>query len=260
MKKISCLAVGLFLCLFSAHSQNDDFAVAVKGDTIRGRMSIIDSPQYGHSLIVKANKKKQSYPSYRITELTKDGEVYHVNKIEGRYQFVKLVHQGFLSLYKYSPSDQNSSQLFQESILIRKDGKMQPVPNLGFRKVISSFLSDCETLSEKIISGDYSKRDLIKIIDEFNMCIPQVYSPKPGDIVEEIVYTPNTSKIDELIKKVKLDSSLSGNNELQEMLSDLKSRFQSGKEIPGYLSKIVKTNLEGKKELLKLLDEFLADE
>lgn len=260
MKKISCLTVGVFMCLYSAYSQNDDFAVAIKGDTIRGKMSIIDSPQYGHSLVVKANKKRQSYPSYRIATLSKDDVIYHVNKVEGRYQFVELVHEGFLSLYKYSPNDQNSSQLFQGSILIRKDGKMQPVPNLGFRKVMSTFLSDCETLSESITNGDYSKKDLIKIIDEFNMCIPQVYSPKSGDIVEEIVYTPNTSKIDELIKIVKSDNTLSGNNELKEMLSDFKSRFQSRKEIPSYLSKIIKSNLEGKTDLLKLFDEVLADE
>lgn len=260
MKKISCLAAGLFICLSSAYSQNDDFAIAIKGDTIRGKISIIDSPQYGHSLIVKANKKKQTYPAYKIAQLTKKGEIYHVNKIEGRYQFVKLVHQGYLSLYRYSPSDQNSSQLFQGSILIRKDGEMMPVPNLGFKKVVSTFLSDCETLSEKIMNGDYPKKDLIKIIDEFNMCIPQIYSPKPGDIVEEIVYTPNTAKIDELIEKVESDSSLSGNDELQDMLSDLKSRLKSGKEIPGYLSKIVKSNLEGKNDLLILLDEILAEE
>lgn len=260
MKKICCLVVGLFMCLLSAYSQNDDFAVMIKGDTIRGKMSIIDSPLNGHSLVVKANKKRQSYPSYRVAELTKRGEMYHVNKIEGKYQFIKLIHQGFLSLYKYSPIDQNSSQLFQSSILIRKDGEMQPVPNLGFKKQMSTFLSDCESLSEKIINGDYSKKNLIKIIDEYNACLPQVYSAKPGDIVEEIVYIPDTSKLDTLLEKVKSDASLSGNDELQEMLVDLKNRYAAGNDIPGYLTKIIKGNLEGKGDLLKLLDEILAEE
>jgi hypothetical protein len=259
MKKISCLAFGLLICFFSAHSQQEDFAVSIKGDTIRGKMSIIDSPLSGHSLVVKVDKKKVSYPSFRLSELNKEGEVYHVRKIEGRYQFVKLVHQGFLSLYKYSPNDQQSAQLFQGSILIRKDGKSQPVPNLGFKKQMSTFLDDCESLSENILTGGYSKKDLIKIIDEYNACIPEGYSPEPGDIVEEIVYTPDTSKIDELINKVKSDTSLSGNTELQDMLIDVKTRYTAGNEIPSYLSSIIKSNLNGKDYLLKLLDEILED-
>lgn len=246
-------------CVLLAQSQNDDFAVTMKSDTIKGKMNIVDNPLSGHSLIVKVGKKKEHYPSYKIATLYKKDDTYHVAKIEGRYQFIKLIQGGFLSLYRYTPRDQQSAQMFQGSILITKDGRQKVVPNLGFKKQITEFLEDCKSVSSKIENGELSKKDLTDIIDEYNACVPQDYIAKEGDIVEEIVYIPDTSKIDELISNVKSDADLSSNKELLEILDDLKKRKANGDEVPGYLANILKSNLQGKNELLKLLDDILEE-
>tara|TARA_R110000868_G_scaffold25347_1_gene98817 strand:+ start:223 stop:1002 length:780 start_codon:yes stop_codon:yes gene_type:complete len=259
MKKITTLFLMLFGCVLFTQSQDDDFAVSMQADTIRGKMNIIDNPLSGHSLMVKAGKKKEIYPSYKIATLYKKGETYHVAKIEGRYQFIKLIQGGFLSLYRYSPRDQQSAQMFQGSMLITKDGRQKVVPNLGFKKQITEFLEDCKSVSSKIENGELSKKDLTEIIDEYNACVPQNYIAKEGDIVEEIVYIPDTSKIDELISNVKSDSDLSSNKELLEILDDLKKRKANGDEVPGYLANILKSNLQGKDELLKLLGKILEE-
>ncbi|MEQ9285542.1 MAG: hypothetical protein RIG77_01460 [Cyclobacteriaceae bacterium] len=259
MKKFTYIFLVLFGCAFQVLSQDEDFAVLIKGDTLRGKMNIVDNPLTGHNLVIKVKKKKESHASYRVSLLYKNGETYHVAKIEGRYQFIKLVQEGFMSLYRYSPADQQSAQMFQGSILITKDGRQKVVPNLGFRKQLSEFLEDCESLSAKIQEGEYTKKNLTEIIDLYNACVPQAYEPKPGDIVEEIVYIPDTSDIDELIEKVKTDGDLSSNSEMLEMLEDVRNKLQDGDEVPGYLVKILKGNLEGKGELLELLDKALKE-
>ncbi|MEQ6118074.1 hypothetical protein [Reichenbachiella sp. MALMAid0571] len=259
MKKFTGSFLMLICFVSSAYSQDKDYAVSMQADTIKGKMNIIDNPLSGHSLVVKAGKKKEQYPSYKISHLYKNGDTYHVAKIEGKYQFIKLIQEGFLSLYRYSPSDQQSAQMFQGSILITKDGRQKVVPNLGFKKQLAEFLEDCKSVSIKIENGELNKKDLTEIIDEYNACVPQDYTAKPGDIVEEIVYIPDTSKIDELISGVKSDADLSSNKELLEILEDLKKRKENGDDVPGYLSNILKNNLQGKEDLLKLLTDILEE-
>ncbi len=257
MKKYIYLFALVFGYGLTAHGQDGDYAVLVHGDTLRGKINIVDNPLSGHQLLVKQKKNKQNLPCYKVRTLYKNKDTYHVAKIDGRYQFIKLIKPGFLSLYRYSPEQQQSAQMFQGSILITRDGRQKPVPNLGFRKQMANFLEDCGSLSEKIQNGEYAKKNLDEIIDMYNDCLPQNYEPKPGDIVEEIVYIPDTSDIDELIRQVKADTTLSSNTEMLEMLDDVKGKLAEGEQVPGYLVNILKNNLSGKEDLIKLLDSAL---
>ncbi|MFY0651257.1 MAG: hypothetical protein JXQ96_04455 [Cyclobacteriaceae bacterium] len=259
MKKVAYLLFAGILIALPALCQDEDYALTVRGDTLRGKLSIIDNPVSVQSLVVKVNKKKQSYPCYRISKLYKSENIYHVAKVEGRYQFVQLVKEGYLSLYRYTPKDQQSLQMFQGSVLITKDSRYQIVPNLGFRKQMMNFLEDCEEVQAKIENQEFTRKQLDEIIDEYNDCIPGVQTIKPGDIVEEIVYVPDTAEIDQLITAVQEDKELSSNKELSEMLKDVKKRIAEGDELPSYLGNILKSNLEGKQDLLQLLDKVLAE-
>lgn len=242
---------------FSVFSQNNDHIITLKGDTLIGKISISTTDKAVQRVTVKNGKDKKHFKAYELKGITKGNNVYHTIKISNKYQLGMLVKDGYLSLYKYVNSESSSSNEFSESILIKKDGAQMEVPNLGFRKQLGDFLGDCETVQVALTNKEYSKGDLLKLIDDYNTCIEektaQMNSTKPA-----INLNPEKSKlITSLISEINNNDSLEDRVSILEMLNDLDTKVKTGATIPGYLKNALRDSLKSHSELTKQLNEIL---
>ena len=241
--------------LFISHNgftQVEDYVVTVKGDTIKGKLTISVRWNMPQSATIKVGKKKQYFEVYQLKAAGKrDSTIYHTIKILGKYRFAELVKGGYLSYYLYS-SDEPNSVPFGNQVLVKRDGSQKSFSTLAFKKSVRSFLEDCPTVKSNFDNDLYVRKDLDKIIDDYNDCI--------NNNTLELVPEADADKIallKTLMKQVNRESSITEKDEIQEMLGDIGERLKKNQTIPGYLSDALKKKLEGYPDLLATADELL---
>ena len=246
IKQVLLFSIGVF-CTLNISAQKADYAITSKQDTVFGKFNIVEIPYSGQKLKVKNGKNKQDFWPHEITLLKKGKSVYHVKKIGVRYQFVELQKDGYLSLYGYTSEDNKTGQLFQQAILITKDGRQLSVPNISFRKFTSTFLDDCPQVSQRIRDGELVKKNLNAIIDQYNSC-----DFGAAKTTAQKKTTPKkVLSFNEWIAVVRSDKKLSENQQLIEMLDDVSARLSKNEKVPGYLHDLIKKELSSNKELLQ---------
>jgi hypothetical protein len=230
MKSLLFIAV-LYLitvCGFT-NVYSQDFVVTAKGDTLRGKVKLILS-SFDHRVQVQdKEKKKTTLLILQVRTVFIENERFDPVKFNNKYSFMKLLKEGYLSLYGFQYEKQLT---YDGQYLLKKDGKGIEVPNLGFKKNMSNYLSDCEGLSTSIAKGDYGRNDLEKIIDEFNACIAK------NTITPQSTTAPqNESKLaawNNLETKV-IASSINAKSDALEMITDIKLRVSKGEKLPKFL-------------------------
>jgi hypothetical protein len=236
---IHIFLVIIILLVFKCASAQD-FVVTSKGDTLMGEVKPL---LYGVDKKVQLHqegKKKVVYPMFQVRSFYYKGENYQPVKGPEGYTFMKLLKSGYLSLYAYQLPNQIT---FDGQYLLKMDGKGTEVPNISFKKAMERFLSDCPTVSERIDNGDYSKKDLFTIIDEYNACI-EANTVDHGKIIAEKKVSDKVIGVwDVLEEKVKAEPDFEGKSNALEMIADIKGKVARSEKIPNFLIEGLKSTL-----------------
>lgn len=179
--------IGLFFCFFGANgvlAQKDIFTefqyepgyiVTNKGDTVRGLVKY--TRQYELSLRVYFHDEKTREPQllrpFTIRSFFVHGETYE-SKVydyapeqpDGFAVFMRRMNTGVCRIYEYWNSDRERgfTQVFLE-----KGGKpMEEVRFFDFKRQMMYFFIDFPQLSAKIGRNVFQRRDLAKIVEEYN--------------------------------------------------------------------------------------------
>lgn len=255
MTKFLTLSI-LLLSSFTAFSQSDKLVI-LQGDTLSGKVSILSIDHGSQTIILKKGKDKNRFKAYEITSVIKGEKVYHTYKINNVYQLGLLNIEGYLSLYKFMENEGYSSNEFSTSILIKKDGSYLIIPNLGFKKQLSRFLVDCNTVKNNFSKNKYKQSDLEDIIRDYNACIDKNTININVEKNEKNSNPEKTEKIEALIFSVEKDTSLNNKESILEMLTELKNKTKEGAKIPSYLKSALMNSLESNQELKNQLIQLL---
>lgn len=251
--KFSLLLVGFALLSLQTFGQKD-YAVSMKGDTIKGKLKIVSYENLDR-IQVNTDKKKTIYTALQVKWIVKDGVAYQTVKLGSAFRFLKVIKQGYLSLFAFN-TDRGS--VWEGRYLLKRDGSGLEVPNLAFRKILSDFLTECPEVHTKLDQRDYSKRELERIVDEYNQCIE-----KKNEALAKLngptsaINTQKVVAIGDFSQKVEAANFLT-KKDVQELLADMKKKVARNEDVPHYLVDGLKSYLADTPELQKEADELIA--
>jgi hypothetical protein len=205
--------------------------------------------------VVNADKKKVTYAMFQVQTYSFKNELFQPIKGPDGYTFMKLVKPGYLSLYNYQLPNQMT---FDGSFLMRKDGRGIDVPNIGFKKVMKNYLSDCQTLVARIDNGELSKKDLNTIIDQYNECIMGKTVRHDQEVAQAVEQKKASSAWDVLETKVKEEPEFDGKINALEMIHEIKEKISKSEKIPNFLLEGLKGSLK-QETLQSALQDALKD-
>lgn len=250
------IASTLFVTILFYSSQSalcQDFIVTTKGDSLKGKVKLLMNSYEKMAQVVSDTKKKSTVSIMKIRTVTINNERFDPIRYGDSYTFMKLIKGGYLSLYGYQLERQTT---YDGQYLLKMDGKGTEVPNLGFKRIMSAFLNDCEDVSASITKGTLNRGDLMQIIDDFNACILK-RSTMPAASVQVIAANSTLTAWTELENSVQV-SSLQTKADALEMIGDIKSKLSRGEKLPKFLVEGLKESLGGDAELTEALNKALA--
>ncbi|HMG89572.1 MAG TPA: hypothetical protein VK589_05920 [Chryseolinea sp.] len=235
MKSFGIIHIFLLIIILLVYrcANAQDFVVTSKGDTLMGEVKPLFYGVDKKVQLSQEGKKKAVYPMFQVRSFLYKGELYQPVKGPEGYTFMKLQKPGYLSLYSYQLPNQIT---FDGLYLLKMDGKGTEVPNISFKKVMERFLSDCPEVSEKIDKGDLSKKELYKIIDEYNACIGANTIDHGKIIADRGVW-------DVLEQKVKAEPEFEGKSNALDMIAEIKGKVARSEKVPNFLVEGLKSTL-----------------
>lgn len=225
----------------SAFSQSD-YAITLKGDTLKGRVKILTYDQLDRVQVVDEEKKK-IFSALEIRTLRMGGVTYHTIKYDKGFRYMRLIKEGFLSLYGFRMTNQSA---YDGMYFFKKDGSGLEMPNLTFKKSLSNFLSDCPQVMEQIKSGDLGRKDIDKIVDRYNSCLQfkterRIDEPKALPVTE--AESEQMIAVNALITKIETATNLENKSDMVDLLKDLRSKIARNEILPNYILKDMKNQL-----------------
>lgn len=227
-----------------------DYVVTMKNDTLTGKLSIQTYGNIDRVQIIAADKKKTVLTAIQLKMVSLAGEIYNPVRTDQGYRMMKLVRPGFVSLYLgRKPSGVTGDSYYYDTpFLVKKDGAAIEVPNLSFKKVMSNFLSECSVMKARIQKEELGRKDLDKIIAEYNLCIEDqtkavLTAPVQDSDSRIIALTDLRSSIDL--------SSIAGKSDAVDIVTDMLDKTQHHLTVPKY-------QFDGLRNLLKDSPELLA--
>ncbi|WP_276374361.1 hypothetical protein [Chryseolinea sp. H1M3-3] len=256
MIKNSLTLLFVLSIIFSTSCLAQDFLVTVQGDTLRGDVKALDFGVDKKVQITETGKKKTVYPFFKVKGFSINNEVYQPVKGPNGYAFMKVVKTGYLSLYAFKAQNQTT---YGGLYLLKKDGEGIEVPNLTFKKNMRKFLDDCPVVADKIDRDLLNKKDIHKIVDEYNACVENRTSAAQSVVATATPKVKVSDAWDVLENKVKAHEDFEGKANALEMISEIKSKISSSQKIPNFLIEGLKSSLaqeEFKAELENALKEI----
>jgi hypothetical protein len=217
-----------------------DYVVTSKADTLYGEVKPLFYGVDKKVQLKQEGEKKVVYPMFQVRSFFYKGEQYQPVKGPEGYTFMKLQKAGYLSLFSYQLPNQVT---FDGLYLVKMDGKSMEVPNISFKKAMQRFLEDCPSVADKIDKGDLSKKDLHKIIDEYNACISDNTVDHGKIIAEQKEATEAVNTWDKLEEKVKAEPDFDGKTNALEMIAEIKNKVSRSEKVPNFLIEGLKTTL-----------------
>ncbi len=247
----------LLLASFSSYAQTDQ-VITLKGDTLTGKVSFSDGKSYVQTITIKKEKGKSHFKVYEVKSLNIDEELYKTIKVYGKYQLGLVIKEGSLSLYKILDVEVSTSNEYATSVLIKLDGSLLIVPNIGFKKYMATFLKDCDSVVNGLENKEYKKADVEKIVDDYNNCI-ELNAAKAKNVAPKVNLQPQKVKqVEALIMAVEKESDIPDKKNVLEMLQDVKSKLNDGAKIPTYLKGALQESLKDYDLLLTQLSQILS--
>jgi hypothetical protein len=233
----------------AAQLQAQEYLVTVKNDTIHGEVRIL-SYDLMDRVSVAANGKKQNLTAVQVRSLFIDSATYSPVQHDNKIRFMKVLRPGYLTLYGYRQEFQSN---YDSRLLAKMNGAKLDVPNIGFKRIVSEFLEDCESTSLKVKEGGFERGNLESIVDDYNACVAD-QNKVSASIVKP---TPAMEAVAALRAKVE-GSALDSKKDVVDMLNDIEGRLRLGQTIPPYLTNGVKSSLVDKKEFEEELNKLLS--
>ncbi len=241
MKKVVCskLIFLAFLCTLVRVSHAQDYVLTAKGDSLVGDIRPMFYGPDKKVQIVTADKQKMTLSMFQVRAFSANGDIYHPVKGERGYEFMKLIKQGYLSLYAFQLENQSR---FDGQLLKKMDGDFLVVPNLGFRKYMTRFLEDCPSVVQQLEEGDLGKKDLHLIIDSYNTCIQELTPDviTAGAVLRQQAATLNVWH--SLEEKVGNQEFSEKTNAL-EMIAEIRKKIERREAIPNFLIEGLRNSL-----------------
>lgn len=253
--KTFTIAFAALISLFSINSVSaQDFAVTHRGDTLRGKIKIYNFGADRKIQINTPDKKKTVLPVFQVKSVILDNEIFQPVKGPSGYEFMKLLKEGYLSLYAFQVQNQST---YDGMLLTKRDGTSMEVPNLNFRKSMKKFLDECPGTTAKIDDGTFARKDLTVIVDHYNECVtrnsapPVAQSEKPVQAPltqspQPEVAAPTSSSFAILEDRVKGLDDFDGRADALEMIAEIKAKLSRGEKIPNFLVEGLKGTLKDK--------------
>lgn len=252
MKKIS-LSILLFLVAYSVLAQSD-YLVTTKSDTLMGDIRILSYDQLDR-VQVNRNGKKEIYSAIDVLILKKGEDFYKSVQMDKSIRVMKIIKSGYLSLYGFKLPNQST---FDGLYLLKLDGSSMEVPNLGFKKIMASYLEDCEEVSTKLKNGDLGKGNIKEIVDAYNVCVSKEKPVVPAS-PESLNKINQIEAIQNLKNKIK-EQTFSTKEDALDILGDIESKVDRNETISKYLLDGLQSALKDQpalsQDLEKLIDLF----
>lgn len=240
---ILCVSFGLL-----AKAQTD-YLVTLKSDTLKGEFRILSYDNMDRVQQVTKGKK-EVFTALQISQLKLNEEIYKPVQYDKSIRLMKVLKSGFLTLYAFRMPNQSS---YEGRYLVKQDGSSMEVPNIGFKKILASYLDGCMEVSERVKSGEYSRGDIEEVIELYNLCLNKNKPVRIETLQTTTQEKPTASSdVEILIQHVK-QNEFATQKDVVDMLTDIKSKVDRNETVANYL-------LEGVRSLLKdqsaLLEEF----
>ena len=249
----------ILLCLMGYHlsSAQSDYLVLLNGDTLTGKITY---QNYGYDKKVQLavdGKKKTSYSMMQVKAFQMNNDQYHLIRMIDHYSYMKPVFVGYLSLYKFQLENQQS---WDGQFLIKRDGSGIEVPNIGFKKRMTDFLSECSSVADEIEQGNYNRNDLEEIISRFNDCIEN----RSELLIQSSQDSKNTtgSEADawkELETATRKSDGLENKETILEMITEAKTKTERGEKIPNFIIDALVKAYAKNPDLSSLLEKALVN-
>jgi hypothetical protein len=258
MLKLILIIVSILGCRLA--SAQDDYIVLTRGDTLYGKVKYHD---FGadKKVQITEGKKKTTYSMLQVRSFFMDKEHYHLVRIGSKYQFMKpLMPDGYMTLYSFQHDNLIS---WDGRFLLKRDGAGMEVPNIGFKKKLSDFMTECPELVEGINSGDLGRNDIAEIVNRFNSCIetrsvPETIPAQPPaqPSAQPVIESRTWSDLEEGIRD---SGKIEDKEAVIEMVAEVKSKVARNETIPRFLLDGLKRSLEPEPDLLELLSKALDE-
>jgi hypothetical protein len=245
----------LFMLVYQCSQAQEDYLVTTRGDTVRGELKLLF---YGpeKKIQVKSESGKELYSILNTKTFFYGGDYYRPAKSPDGYVFMKIIKSGYLSILAFQVE---KASTYDGRFLLKADGQGLEVPNLGFKKQVAKFLGDCESVSYKLENDVYGKKDLEKIVDEYNACIEGKSAQTTQAITREKDAGVKSNTWDTLIEKINQHPDFEGKSTALEMATDIKSRVQRGEKVPNFVIDGLKKTLDEQSELKPVLEQALSE-
>lgn len=255
MKPFTTLHVLLLLILLLMYhcSTAQDYLVTTTGDTLRGE---IRPMMFGleKKVQVKTSDDKEMYSIFQTRFYTIDNVSYYPVKASYGYTFMELVKPGYLSMFRFQPEN---SSVFGATYLKKADGSGIELPNLGFKKQMTAFLSDCEEISARVESGELKRSDIEEIVDGYNACIQKRTVNVKKDIEQHFESKSALSVWEDLEQAVESSDDFENRGTVLEMIADIKNRISRKEKVPNFILEGLRSALTDKPNLSEPLNAAL---
>lgn len=244
----------LILLLMYHCSAAQDYLVTTRGDTIRGELRPL---MFGleKKVQVRTDSDKEVYSLLQTRFYSINNVSYYPVKAPYGYTFMELVKSGYLSMFRFQPEN---STIFSATFLQKADGTGIELPNLGFRKQMTAFLSDCEQISARIESGELKKSDIDEIVDGYNACIQNRTVSVKREIEQHFEAKSTLSVWEDLEKAVTAGNDFENRGTVLEMIGDIKNRITRKEKVPNFILEGLRSALSDKPDLEKPLSAALS--
>lgn len=235
-------------------SEAQDYIITNKGDTVRGEIKLLSFDLLDR-VQVNTGKEKKVYTAKEAKVCSLKGEFYRPVREENAIRLMKVIKYGYLSLYAFNSPNLHT---YDKRMLTKLDGTSMEVPNLLFTKIMVSYLDDCPTIREKIKSEDYGKKDLEKIVDEYNTCLDEKTRAAAIASAAAALTNPKLEALENLKNKIEKLENFSTKKDALELINDITQKVNNKEVIPNYLLEGLKGYLGGQAEIKETLDSVLS--
>lgn len=238
---IQVLLMIVCLLAYQVASAQQDFVVLTKGDTLKGKVKYLNYGVEKKVQITTPDNKKTVYSILQTLAFGMENDVYQPVRITQGYVYMKVLKSGYLSLFAYQLPNQST---WDGRYLLKKDGTGLEVPNIGFKKNMTRYLSECPAVAGKVESGELGKSKIEEIINQFNACIDLNTNHQNLTIEREKEQATKLTVWNQLETSLINGSDFEDKATALEMINEIKIKLQREEKVPGFL-------VEGLKESLK---------
>lgn len=247
--------IALFLLAFASTLtlQAQDLLVMASGDTLTGTVDVLFPDKYYEEITFDDGESKRRLKAYEFVGFVKGDDIFKSLKNGTKYQIMRLKKPGYLSLYEYRIDEAyNYSGLFASL----KDGNGTDVPNMNFKKVMSKFLSDCNAVSLGVKEGEYKRKNIDELVDDYNACISQnTIESRSGK--STTIMTTEAAALAIEANDILTEAQSLDQDQLTSMLEDVIEKIREGEEVPAYLKKALEDQVSEDNPLYDKITNFL---